>query len=167
VWLALDDVDSGNGPLRVVPRSHLLPPIDVDALARKLFPDPGVIPAISDAGWNAYQAAVQHQCDERGMQAQEVHVQRGDVIIWHPSMFHGGSPHRIKQRSRRSLVMHVTPQGVPVHQIDVFLNPDKPVATKAGWRYYRHGQRRIARFREIDFGHTHKLPVRRLRWPWL
>ncbi|WP_193385291.1 phytanoyl-CoA dioxygenase family protein [Rhodanobacter fulvus] len=167
VWLALDDVDSGNGPLRVVPRSHLLPAIDVDALARKLFPDPSVIPAISDAGWNAYQAAVQHQCDERGMQAQEVHVQRGDVIIWHPSMFHGGSPHRVKQRSRRSLVMHVTPQGVPVHQIDVFLNPDKPVAAKAAWRYYRHGQRRIARFREIDFGHTHKLPVRRLRWPWL
>ena len=82
-------------------------------------------------------------------------------------MFHGGSPHRVKQRSRRSLVMHVTPQGVPVHQIDVFLNPDKLVAAKAAWRYYRHGQRRIARFREIDFGHTHKLPVRRLRWPWL
>ena len=40
VWLALDDVDADNGPLRVVPRSHLLPAIDVRALARELFPDP-------------------------------------------------------------------------------------------------------------------------------
>jgi ectoine hydroxylase-related dioxygenase (phytanoyl-CoA dioxygenase family) len=166
MWLALDDVDADNGPLRVVPRSHLLPAIDVAALARELFPDPGSIPPISDLGWNAYQAAVQRQCDERGMLAQEIHVKRGDMIIWHPSMFHGGSPHQVRQRSRRSLVMHVTPQGVPVHHIDVFFDPDRQVAAKADWRYYRHGQRRIARFREIDFGHTHKLAVRRWRWPW-
>jgi ectoine hydroxylase-related dioxygenase (phytanoyl-CoA dioxygenase family) len=165
VWLALDDVDAGNGPLRVVPGSHRLPPIDVAALARKLFPDPASIPSISDPGWNAYQAAVQQQCDEHGMSHREVHVRRGDVIIWHPQMFHGGSPHLTRERSRRSLVMHVTPRGVPVHHIDVFYNPDKALPTKAEWRYYRHGQRHIARFRQIDFGHTHTMPVRRLRWP--
>jgi hypothetical protein len=52
-----------------------------------------------------------------------------------------------------------------VHHIDVFYNPDKVLPTKAEWRYYRHGQRHIARFRQIDFGHTHTMPVHRLRWP--
>lgn len=165
VWLALDDVDVDNGPLRVVPRSHLLPEIDVRALARKLFPDPASIPGISQEGWLAYQNAVQQQCDERGMQAQEIHVRRGDVIIWHPSMFHGGAPHHVSARPRRSLVMHVTPPGVPVHHLDLFFNPDKVVPTKARWRYFQHHQRRIARFRQLDFGHSQTMTVRRLRWP--
>lgn len=165
VWLALDNVDTDNGPLRVVPRSHQLPAIDVRALSHELFPDPAIIPRISETGWNAYQARVQQQCDERGMRFEEIHVQRGDVIIWHPSMFHGGAPHHVAERPRRSLVMHVTPQGVPVHQLDLFFNPDRAIPAKAGWRYYNHHGRRIARFRQIDFGHSHTLPVHRLRWP--
>jgi hypothetical protein len=167
VWLALDDVDADNGPLRVVPGSHRLPPIDVEALARSVFADATDIPKISEPGWSAYQAAVQRQCDERGMSSEEVHARRGDVIVWHPSTFHGGSPHRVKSRSRRSLVMHVTPQGVPVYQIDVFFNPARRVSDHASFRYYRHRQRRVARFNEIDFGHEYKMPVRRLRWPLL
>lgn len=165
VWLALDDVDADNGPLRVMPRSHLLPDIDVRALARELFPDPANIPRISEEGWLAYQNAVQRQCDERAMQAEEVHVRRGDVIIWHPSMFHGGAPHHLSARPRRSLVMHVTPQSVPVHHLDLFFNTDKQVPAKARWRYFQHHQRRIARFRQIDFGHSHTMTVHRLRWP--
>lgn len=165
VWLALDDVDAGNGPLKVVPRSHQLPPIDVAAMARSLYPDASMIPKISEVGWDTYQAAVQQQCAERGMVSEEVHVQRGDVIIWHPSMLHGGSPHIARERSRRSLVMHVTPEGIPVHQIDVFFDPGRDAPARAGWRYYNHGQRRIARLRHIDFGHEYTVPVRRLRWP--
>ena len=69
MWLALDDVDPDNGPLRVVPRNHLLPGIDVRALVRGLFPDPA-----TGEGWLASQNAVQQPCDGRAMQAQEVHV---------------------------------------------------------------------------------------------
>jgi len=166
MWLALDDVDAGNGPLRVVPGSHQLPPVDVEALARELFPDQEKIPKISDAAFSRYQAEVQRLSDEQGLVAQEVHVRQGDVIIWHPSLFHGGAPHLVKHRPRRSLVMHVTPQGVPVYQIDVFFQPSKPVPERASWRYYRHHDRKIAKFDQIDFGHQYVMPVRRLRWPF-
>jgi phytanoyl-CoA hydroxylase len=164
-WLALDDVDSENGPLRIVPRSHQLPAIDLRALACEVFPDSATIPPISDVGWNAYQAQVQRQCDEHDLQPVELHVKLGDMIIWHPSMFHGGAPHHLMERSRRSLVMHVTPKGTPVHQLDLFFNPDRQIPAKAAWRYYKHHGREIARFRQIDFGHSHTIPVRRLRWP--
>jgi phytanoyl-CoA hydroxylase len=165
MWLALDDVDAHNGPLRVVAGSHRLPPIDTDALARELFPDHADIPKISDAAFSRYQAEVQRLSDAHGLVAHDVHVRRGDIIIWHPSMFHGGAPHHAKERSRRSLVMHVTPQGTPVYQMDVFLQPSKPVAERASWRYYRHRDRSIAKFDQIDFGHQYVMPVRRLRWP--
>jgi phytanoyl-CoA hydroxylase len=161
LWLALDDVDEGNGPLRVVPGSHRLPPIDVEALAREIFPDPNDIPSLSEEGWIRYQAEVKRLSDEAGLTAKDVHVRRGDVIIWHPSMFHGGAPHHEKSRSRRSLVMHVTPEGVPVYHIDVFYRPSKPVSDRASWAYYRRRDRKIANFNEIDFGHKYTLPVRR------
>lgn len=162
VWLALDDVDSGNGPLKVVPKSHLLPPIDVRALRKEIFGDQHV-PSISMEGWNGYQAAVQAQCDLRGMEAQEVHVKRGDVIIWHPEMFHGGCPHLVKERSRRSLVMHVTPESVPVYHIDVFYDPDRQVPMTAPWSYDTYRGRKIAAHNQVDFGHEYTVKLKDLR----
>lgn len=159
VWLALDDVDQDNGPLMVVPGSHALPPIDVEAIARELFAGLDAIPSMSDAGWVTYQEAVKKQCAERGMAAQQVHVSRGDVIIWHPELLHGGSVHNHKERSRRSLVMHVTPAGTPVYHMDVFYDPKREVSHTASWGYYRRGDREIAHFGHVDFGHEYLVAV--------
>lgn len=162
VWLALDDVDSGNGPLKVVPKSHLLPPIDIRALRREVFGDKRV-PAISELGWNRYQAAVQKQCDERSMEPVEIHVCRGDVIIWHPEMFHGGSAHLQRERSRRSLVMHVTPEAVPVYHIDVFFDPDRRFLPWKSSSYEAHMGRKVAKHRHVDFGHKFLVKLKELR----
>lgn len=163
VWLALDDVDAENGPLMVVPGSHALPPIDVEEMARRVFPDTAAIPSISLEGWVAYQEAVKQQCSERGMASRQVHVSRGDVIIWHPELLHGGSPHHQRERSRRSLVMHVTPVGTPVYHIDVFFSPRREVPDKAGWGYYACGNRKIAHFGHVDFGHEYVVAATELR----
>lgn len=163
VWLALDDVDGSNGPLRVVPRSHRLPPIDVEALARELFGRSDAVPSNSVVAWDRYQAEVARQAEQHGLVPRDVHVRRGDVIIWHPELLHGGAPHLAKDRSRRSLVMHVTPVGVPVYHMDVFFNPRKKVATAAPWEYATCFGRKIARFHEIDFGHQYAVPVAALR----
>lgn len=152
VWTALDAVDESNGPLRVVPGSHLLPPIDVQALRREVFGD-GPISAMSPEGWAAYQDAVARQCEDAGLKPQSVHVQPGDVIVWHPQLFHGGAPHP-SAGTRRSVVMHVTPKSMPVGHMDVFYGQTPPLS-KAPWRYYRRGQREIARFGQVDFGHEY------------
>lgn len=163
VWLALDDVDDGNGPLRVTPGSHKLPPVDVRAMARKLAPSPGEIPSNSVDGWDMYQGEVQRQAKEFGLTTRNVHVNRGDIIIWHPELLHGGAPHLEKARSRRSLVMHVTPVGVPVYHMDVFFNPDAPVSDKAPWTYLNVDGRKIANFDQVDFGHQYSVPAQSLR----
>lgn len=154
VWVALDDVSDDNGPLMVVPGSHKLPPVDVQALRREVFGD-GPIDPMAPAGWTAYQAVVAAQCETAGLTARPVHVARGDVIIWHPQLFHGGAPHAAA-RTRRSVVMHVTPKGTPVGHQDVFFAPST-ARQIAPWRYYRRGDRDIARFRHVDFGHEYKV----------
>ncbi|HAL23755.1 MAG TPA: phytanoyl-CoA dioxygenase [Stenotrophomonas sp.] len=152
VWTALDAVDDSNGPLRVVPGSHLLPPIDLQALRKKVFGD-GPVSPMAGEGWAGYQDAVARQCEEAGLQAQAVHVQPGDVIVWHPQLFHGGAPHP-SAGTRRSVVMHVTPKAMPVGHMDVFYG-QTALPEKAPWRYYRRGQREIARFGHVDFGHEY------------
>src|SRR3954451_16412264 len=163
VWAALEDVDADNGPLVVVPGSHLLPAIDVDAMARDLYGAPENAPASSDVGWETYQTTVKDQSESAGLAPIEVHVQRGDIIIWHPLLFHGGAPHHASRRTRRSLVMHVTPVGMPVYQQDVFFNPDKDVADVAQWRYLDDHGRKVAVFTAVDFGHEFTVPVDALR----
>lgn len=152
VWVALDDVADDNGPLMVVPRSHDLPALDLQAIRREVFGD-GAIDPMSPAGWSAYQAAVAAQCEAAGLSPQPVHVRAGDVIIWHPQLFHGGAPHP-SVRTRRSVVMHVTPKGMPVGHMDVFYDPSR-ARDKAPWRYYTRGDRQIARFKQVDFGHEY------------
>lgn len=159
VWAALEDVDARNGPLVVVPGSHLLPALDVESMGRKLYGDPKLAPATSEAGWDMYQSAVQAQAAAADLSALEVHVRRGDVIVWHPLLLHGGAPHRSPHRSRRSLVMHVTPVGVPVYHQDVFFDSGKDVSAEAEWTYYQENGRRIAKFSEIDFAHQAKVDV--------
>jgi ectoine hydroxylase-related dioxygenase (phytanoyl-CoA dioxygenase family) len=163
MWLALDDVDDGNGPLRVLPGSHRLESIDVQAIARELFTDPLNVPSSSQDGWNRYQAEVQQQCLDQGLVAEPLHVQRGDVVIWHPELVHGGAPHLTRERPRRSLVMHVTPMGMPVYHMDVFFNPAKQVSNDAAWGYSRRKRRHFASFSDIDFGHEFSVPARDLR----
>ncbi|WP_312321021.1 phytanoyl-CoA dioxygenase family protein [Stenotrophomonas sp.] len=154
VWVALDEVGDDNGPLMVVRGSHALPQIDVQAMRQQVFGD-GPIDPMSPEGWEAYQTAVAAQCTAAGLSAEPVHVSPGDVIIWHPQLFHGGAAHTAS-RMRRSVVMHVTPKGMPVGHQDVFFEPGKSRAS-APWRYYQRGDRHIARFKHVDFGHAYKV----------
>jgi ectoine hydroxylase-related dioxygenase (phytanoyl-CoA dioxygenase family) len=165
VWAALEDVDTDNGPLVVVPRSHSLPQLDVGAMAVELYGEPANAPATDQLGWDRYQNAVKEQSEAHGLSPVEIHVRRGDVVVWHPLLFHGGAPHRSLKRTRRSLVMHVTPFGVPVYHQDVFFDPDKDVPDTASWEYSEHGGRKIPKSNVVDFAHEYTSAVRLLHRP--
>jgi len=153
MWTALDPVDDDNGPLMVVPGSHALPPIDVVQLREQLGTGP--IDPMSGVGWTLYQHTVAAQCEAAGLKPIAVHVAPGDVILWHPQLFHGGAPHPAA-RTRRSVVMHVTPRDTPIGHMDVFYDPS-PATRRPGWGYYRRGNRDVAKFKHVDFGHEYKV----------
>lgn len=165
VWAALEPTNENNGPLVVVAGSHRLPAVDVRAIATDLYGDPACAPANDDAGWTRYQDVVRSQVAETGLRPQQLHVRAGDVIVWHPTVVHGGARQRDPHRSRRSLVMHVTPRGMPVYHQDVFFHPERDVPSVASFGYTDDQGRAIADARRVDFGHEFTVGVSQLHVP--
>ena len=153
MWVALEDVDLDNGPLEVIPRGHLLKELDVEAIALQHFERLDQVPNDSSKLWDHYQNGVVEQSRAQGLQALKVPVKRGDTILWHPQLPHGGAEIRDIRRTRFSLVMHTTPVGVPVYPHKVFFNPQMQVSDKAGWEYQACGTRRFARHSQVSFAH--------------
>jgi phytanoyl-CoA hydroxylase len=108
VWIALEDVSPEAGPLQYVPGGHKV-------VVSRDYQD---VPS--------YQSAVQKACSE--MERKFALPKKGDVVIWHPELPHGGSPIKQLGLTRKSLVFHVCPEYTPVFGPDVFLqiaSPDK------------------------------------------
>lgn len=94
----LENVGDRQGPVRVFPGSHLVPPYR--------FSDGNVyvgdkIDEMPDA-----KAYIRKELDERGIEEKLVTGDIGDVLIWHGQLYHGGSPIDDHALTRKSLVTH-------------------------------------------------------------
>ena len=158
VWVALEDAGEENGCLEVIKKGHLLPELNREELATKLFGSLNKVPAASDELWGLYQGELKQQYEQAGLAPELIRVNAGDTVIWHPQLPHGGSHINDINRTRHSLVMHVTPVGMPVYHQDVFFNPDKKVATRAPWKYGQYKNRQFAQHGQIEFGHQDPRP---------
>lgn len=144
LWIALEDVDLDNGPLQVIPGGHRIPWIDPEKIREKVLGPTTQPPPISNVLWDAYQQAVKEACDANGLHVIDVPIQRGDAILWHPLAPHGGAPIRDLSRTRMSLVMHTTPEHVPVYQGDAFFAPSNPLSSEPSWDYRAESGRLLA-----------------------
>ena len=91
-WLAVDDVDAGNGGMKVVPGSHreeVACPQKADA-AVSFTTDYVPVPA--------------------GMEAVHCDMKAGDVLFFNGSLIHGSTPNTSLDRFRRSLIAHYVPR---------------------------------------------------------
>ena len=95
-WIALDPVDANNGPVRYYPGSHKIPAYRFKN---------GKINAVASE-MPEFDAYMRNQLDIRGISEQAFTAQRGDVLIWHAQLLHGGTPILDESRLRRSLVTH-------------------------------------------------------------
>lgn len=104
-WVPLEDVHEDAGPLFYYPRSHrLVPKFDFGG---------GNLLAYGD-GWHVrnFEEYLQGTCERLGLERKLLLPQRGDVLIWHSALVHGGSPRNDPQRTRRSLVTHYSGAGI-------------------------------------------------------
>lgn len=152
VWFALEDADETNGALQVVPGGHRLPLPDRDAIARSQFDDLTQISPGGNGLWVPYQNQIQRNVVTAGIAPVAVPVSKGDVIIWHPLLPHGGGAITAPQRSRHSMVFHVVPEGVPVYQADVFFNKDAARPETPRWQYRQILDRKMAVVGKPAFG---------------
>lgn len=100
-WIALEPTDEENGPLVYYPGSHNLPYLhnaDLDLKENVLLMDSN-----PNAAYETKMAALlqKHQLKEHTFKAQ-----KGDVLIWHGNLVHGGKPMLNKKRTRKSMVIH-------------------------------------------------------------
>lgn len=106
-WIACEDIVEGSGPLVYYPGSH----------RREMF-----------AGFESYPltnlrtadgpttATYQHEVDTaaEGYEEHEFLCRKGDVLLWHGMLIHGGSRIVRPELTRRSYVIHFIPDGADV-----------------------------------------------------
>ena len=101
VWVALDDIHADAGPLEYYSGSHRLPyqrARDLGLSLEEVLMDPAP-QRFFEAGWR-------EQVKREGYERRLFLARRGEVLIWHANLLHGGAPVRNKTLSRWSQVSH-------------------------------------------------------------
>jgi len=100
-WIALEDIGPDCGPLVYVPGSHRLPcfetaPGEYEFDARRMGPE------VVEEGlaWEADQER------RHGLEPRLFTARRGQVLIWHAALRHGGAEVGDDSHTRRSFVVH-------------------------------------------------------------
>jgi len=100
-WIALEDIGPDCGPLTYVPGSHRLPYYEFQPGEYRLHH--------GQHGPEDVARALEfdlRQCARHGLEPETFTCKRGDVLIWHHSLLHGGSPPNDPSLTRKSFVVH-------------------------------------------------------------
>ena len=111
-WIAFEDIHPNSGPLVYYPGSHRLPYV--------FSKDAGISESdYKQAGYAAYQEKyepfIRGLIDEHQLEPHYFHAKKGDVLIWHANLLHGGSARHDLSLSRRALVCHFFVKGAFVY----------------------------------------------------
>lgn len=113
VWLALEEMTPENGPLHYYPGSHKLP-----YYLNSDYDNEGTFFLTGDKEYPEYEEMMQKKIEENHLQKQVFLAGKGDLLIWHANLFHGGEPHTDKSRTRKSMVYHYfNEEAICYHEI--------------------------------------------------
>jgi hypothetical protein len=101
VWVALEDIDAGNGPVVFYPGSHNLPFVTMA--------DAGL-----EAGsehYGAYEAHIEQLIERERLEPRYATIKKGQALVWAANLLHGGAPQEDRTRSRHSQVTHYFFEG--------------------------------------------------------
>lgn len=107
VWIALEDVAAEQGALHYYPMSHLQP-----YFMNEDFGNVGSKYKLGDKSYTQYEQALQERVKNSGLEKKVFVAQKGDVLIWHANLWHGGEPHTNKSKTRKSMALHFFAEGV-------------------------------------------------------
>lgn len=105
-WLALEDITMESGPLHYYPGSHRLPYI----LGEDFDHDSSAF-AVGDDLYGNYEKKIASEIAERRLEKKIFLAKKGDLLVWHANLLHGGEPVTNEQSSRKSLVTHYFCKG--------------------------------------------------------
>lgn len=109
-WIALEDVKPGTGELEYYPGSHKF-----DDFIFGVEGEPSKSWNKNRDGQDMHQdflKGLDLQAEERGIERTSFLPKRGDVLLWHADLAHGGTKQLIGEATRRSVVVHYIPLSV-------------------------------------------------------
>ena len=101
VWIALEDIELDNGPLHYYPGSHQLP-----YYLNEDYNNEGNFFLIGAKDYSQYEKMIEEKISENSIEKKVFTAKKGDLLIWHANLFHGGEPHLNKTKTRKSMVLH-------------------------------------------------------------
>jgi hypothetical protein len=113
IWVALEDIKLESGPLHYYPGSHKLPYVmNAD------YGNVGTRFKIGEKNYSAYEDRIQEVLAENKLEKHVFLAKKGDVLIWHANLLHGGEKMIDPSSSRKSMVFHYyTNDSVCFHEI--------------------------------------------------
>lgn len=129
-WIALEDVQPGSGPLYYYPGSHVNKKFD---FGNGIFYNHE-----STHDPNDFARFIEANCERLGQTRKPLLIKKGDVLLWHAALAHGGDAITSPNQTRKSFVSHYSsvnayrhhrqqPDAEPVRHsyngADVFAHP--------------------------------------------
>jgi hypothetical protein len=107
-WVAFEDIPPDAGPVVYYPGSQRLPYVfshDV-GISEREFAERGYLPY-----HERYEPRIAELIAAHGLEPRAFTPRKGDVLLWHANMLHGGSKRERAGSSRRALVCHYFARG--------------------------------------------------------
>lgn len=133
VWMALDDINPSSGPFEYIEGSHRWHRLTRERLAASGLVD------MSDPAWPAHTEAVltplvEEEMRRRGASPTTYVPSKGDVLIWHPRLYHQGSAPTVPNAYRPALIAHYS----GVRTAKDFPLPAVKLGEERGWMFPIH-----------------------------
>lgn len=100
-WIALEDIHPDSGPLFYYPGSHKLPYIlneDFGNISNQF--------SLGNKSYTDYEEVMQDIIKKEKLEPKVFLPKKGDVLVWHANLIHGGMPVVNPSLTRKSMVIH-------------------------------------------------------------
>jgi len=132
-WIALEDIRAGSGELAYYAGSHHNVQVTFEG-GKKIWDRQ----ADDMASNQQYQSDLDAACGQRGLQKQTFLARKGEILLWHAGLVHGGNPIMDTSLTRRSLVTHYCPASGQPHYFTIHKEAAYKRAFADGFYASRH-----------------------------
>lgn len=106
IWVALEDVTADCGPLHYFPGSQKLPYV-----LSEDFENKNTSLAIDGEYYGRYEDHIGRMVAEKKLEKKIFLAKKGDLLVWHANLLHGGEKVTREDSTRKSLVAHYFCKG--------------------------------------------------------
>ncbi len=132
-WIPFEDVHPDSGPLIYYPGSHRMPKFDFGKTGILFKSGKSLMDPEKD-----FAQFLDKTLRQNKLNGEVLLIKKGDALIWHGGLVHGGTPIKDMSKTRKSLVVHFSSiNGLKTHRYAP--TPDNAHETINGVRIYDNG----------------------------